>query len=117
LSNPSLFSETSGRSAPQNPPKMYHDNYRAPFKEFLRSFKESSIDKGCKYSSVSTKMMAKQFNVFHLYFNDVRKFNSNLGWFSAAEYVKHDGELSSIVKEYIEELKLEEPKNGVIVIK
>jgi hypothetical protein len=66
---------------------------------------------------VATKMMTKQFNVFHLYLSDVRKFNSNLGGFLAAEYLKHDGELSSIVREYIEELKLGEPKNGVIVIK
>ena len=61
-------------------------------------------------------MMTKQVNVFHLYLSDVRKFNSNQGGFLAAEYLKHDGELTSIVKEYIEELKLGTPKYGVIVM-
>ena len=49
-------------------------------------------------------MMTKQVNVFHLYLSDVRKFNSNLGAFLAAEYVKHDREISSIVKEYIDSI-------------
>ena len=73
---------------------------------------KSFLEECSKYSSVATKMMTNQFNVFHLYLKDVRRFNSNLGGFLAAhsslecaENVKHDEELTSIVKEYIEELK------------
>ena len=55
-------------------------------------------------------------DVYLLLSSDVRKFNSNQGGFLAAEYLKHDGELTSIVKQYIEELKFGTPKYGVIVM-
>ena len=116
-------SETSASSVPPKPTKISKDNFQVPFKEFLRNFKEDPLQECTKYSSVATKMMTKQFNVFHLYLKDVRRFNSNLGGFLAAhaslecpEYVKHDKDLSRIVTEYIEELELGEPKHGVIVM-
>jgi hypothetical protein len=71
-------------NAPPKPSKIYQDNCQAPFREFLRSFKETPLEE------CATKIMTNQFNVFQLYLKDARKLISNLGGFLAAKYIKHN---------------------------
>ena len=107
-------------SVPVRSPRVDFENYLDAFKEFLITFKEKPSDEVSKHNLVATKMMSKDYNMFHVLLKDIRKFNPNLGGFMASQYkwgsthfMTIDKNIAMIIRQYIADLNLGEPKNGL----
>ena len=85
------------------------------FSEFLRTFKEHPSEESSKYTNVAVQMMAKQYNMFHVFLKDIFMFNPSLEEFLTVEHRKCNEELVKVVKNFIYDLELGEPKFGVIL--
>ena len=90
-------------------------NFEVKFSEFLRTFKEDPTAESSKYTSVAIQMMAKQYNMFHVFLKDISLFNPSLAEFIKVEQRKLNKELLKVAKDFIEDIKMGEPKFGVIL--
>ena len=48
-------------------------NFELKISEFLKTFKELLKAESSKYTSVAIQMMAKQYNMFHVFLKDISK--------------------------------------------
>ena len=60
-------------------------------------------------------MMAKQYNMFHVFLKDISLFNPSLAEFIKVEQRKLNKELLKVAKDFIDDIKMGEPKFGVIL--
>ena len=92
--------------------KIDFENFKDVFIDFLENFRENALDPP-KYLQVVTKMMENNYNIFHMYLKDIRKFNSNLGGFVACHSRKIESDIAEIIKKYIEDHDLGVLKHGL----
>ena len=86
-------------------------NYRETFKDFLEQYRDETLEEP-KYLWVAKQLIKNNHNMFHVYMNDIKKFNTNLAGFMKAQYLEPGSRLNlsletaELIIEVIAEQKL-----------
>ena len=91
-------------------PKIDETNFKKAFLDFLKNFGEPTSELP-KYHMVAMQMIKNNYNMFHVSYDDIKKFNINLAGFISAQKLKFNLDIIASIKEFIQDQNLGDLKS------
>ena len=78
--------------------KVYETNFKKAFHDFLENFVEPFSELP-KYHMVAKQMIKNNYNMFHVSYDDIKKFNINLAGFLSAQKINFNLDIIASIKD------------------